>query len=77
MPSALTASEFIYALAFISTQLTEEVSTGVPTKLVRGDVFFWQSLEAATLLVAVPIAVVFTMFLDRFVAGFTMGAVKG
>ena len=59
------------------TQLTEGVSTGVPTELVRGDVFFWQSLEAATLLVAVPIAVVFTMFLDRFVAGFTMGAVKG
>ena len=53
------------------------MSTGVPTELVRGDVFFWQSLEAATLLVAVPIAVVFTMFLDRFVAGFTMGAVKG
>jgi multiple sugar transport system permease protein len=73
----LTASEFIYALAFISPSSQKGVSTGVPTELVRGDVFFWQSLEAATLLVAVPIAVVFTMFLDRFVAGFTMGAVKG
>ncbi|MEA2931726.1 MAG: multiple sugar transport system permease protein, partial [Actinomycetota bacterium] len=53
------------------------ISVGVPTELVRGDVFFWQSLQAATILVAVPIAVVFNAFLKRFVAGFTMGAVKG
>jgi multiple sugar transport system permease protein len=44
---------------------------------VRGDVFFWQSLQAATVVVAAPIALVFTLFLDRFVAGFTLGAVKG
>jgi multiple sugar transport system permease protein len=53
------------------------ISTGVPTELVRGDVFFWQSLQAATVLVAFPIAFVFNLFLDRFIAGFTMGAVKG
>jgi multiple sugar transport system permease protein len=63
----LTASEFIYALAFISP----------PTELIRGDVFFWQSLQAAAILVAVPIAFVFNLFLDRFISGFTMGAVKG
>ena len=73
----LTASEFIYALAFIAPSSQKGVSTGVPTELVRGDVFFWQSLQAATVLVAAPIALVFTLFLDRFVAGFTMGAVKG
>ena len=73
----LTASEFIYALAFIAPSSAKVVSTGVPTELVRGDVFFWQSLQAATVLVAAPVAAVFTLFLDRFVAGFTMGAVKG
>jgi multiple sugar transport system permease protein len=73
----LTASEFIYALAFISPSSEKVVSTGVPTELVRGDVFFWQSLQAATILVAAPIAAAFTFFLDRFVAGFTLGAVKG
>jgi multiple sugar transport system permease protein len=73
----LTASEFIYALAFIAPSSQKLVSTGVPTELVRGDVFFWQSLQAATVIVAAPIAFVFTLFLDRFVAGFTMGAVKG
>jgi multiple sugar transport system permease protein len=73
----LTASEFIYALAFVSPPLEMTVSTGVPTQLIRGDVFFWQSLQAATVLVAVPIAFVFNLFLDRFIAGFTAGAVKG
>jgi multiple sugar transport system permease protein len=73
----LTASEFIYALAFISPSAEKVISTGVPTELVRGDVFFWQSLQASAVLVAVPIALVFNLFLDRFIAGFTQGAVKG
>ncbi|HEX6969495.1 MAG TPA: carbohydrate ABC transporter permease [Micromonosporaceae bacterium] len=73
----LTASEFIYALSFVSPTTEKIISTGVPTELIRGDVFFWQSLQAATVLVAVPIALVFNLFLDRFIAGFTQGAVKG
>jgi multiple sugar transport system permease protein len=73
----LTASEFIYALSFVSPTTEKVISTGVPTELVRGDVFFWQSLQAATVLVALPIALVFNLFLDRFIAGFTQGAVKG
>jgi multiple sugar transport system permease protein len=73
----LTASEFIYALAFVSPSTQKVVSTGVPTELIRGDVFFWQSLQAAAIAVAVPIALVFNLFLDRFITGFTMGAVKG
>ena len=43
-------------------------------ELIRGDVFFWQSLQAAAILVAVPIAFV---FLDRVISRFTRGAVKG
>jgi len=73
----LTASEFIYALVFISPTANKVVSTGVPTALIRGDVYFWQSLEASTLLIAIPIAFVFNLFLSRFISGFTMGAVKG
>ncbi len=75
--ATLSASEFIYALAFVSQTSQKTISVGVPTELVRGDVFFWQSLQAATLLVAIPIALVFNLFLKRFIAGFTMGAVKG
>jgi len=60
-----------------NTADAKPISTGVPTVLVRGDVFFWQSLQAATFVVSVTIAFVFNLFLDRFVTGFTMGAVKG
>lgn len=73
----LTASEFIYALAFISPSSEKVVSTGVPTELIRGDVFFWQSLQASNVIIAVPIALVFNLLLGRFISGFTMGAVKG
>ena len=72
----LTSSEFVYALAFVSESPEMVVSTGVPTQLIRGDVFFWQSLQASAVLTAVPIAFLFNLFLDRFVTGFTMGAVK-
>lgn len=73
----LTLHEFIYALAFISSSAQRTISVGVPTELIRGDVFFWQSLMAATAIVAIPVGIVYNFFLDRLVAGFTMGAVKG
>ena len=53
------------------------VSLGVPVALVRGDVFYWGSLMAACLITSVPIAVVYNLFIDRFIAGLTAGALKG
>jgi multiple sugar transport system permease protein len=73
----LSAQEFIYALSFISRSSEKTISIGVPTELIRGDVFFWQSLQAATVIVAVTIAFTFNLFLGRIISGFTMGAVKG
>jgi multiple sugar transport system permease protein len=73
----LSAHEFIYALAFVSSTTEKTISVGVPTELIRGDVFYWQSLQAAVVLVALPIALVFSLLLQRFISGFTMGAVKG
>ncbi len=72
----LSMHEFIYALTFISQSLKKTVSIGVPTELVRGDVFQWGPLMAGALIASIPVAVVYTFFLDRFIAGFTMGAVK-
>jgi ABC-type glycerol-3-phosphate transport system permease component len=73
----LSAQEFIYALSFVSRSSEKTISIGVPTELIRGDVFFWQSLQAATVIVAVTIAFTFNLFLGRIISGFTMGAVKG
>jgi multiple sugar transport system permease protein len=74
---ALTLHEFVYALAFVSSSSEKTISIGVTTELIRGDVYFWQSLMAAAAIVAIPIALLYNLFLDRFIAGFTLGAVKG
>lgn len=74
---ALTTNDFIYALAFISTASQMTISVGVPTELIRGDVFFWQSLMAAAVFIAIPVALAYNFFLDRFVQGLSLGAVKG
>lgn len=73
----LTLHEFVYAMTFISSSAQRTISVGVPTELIRGDVFFWQSLLAAAVIVAIPVGLAYNLFLDRLVAGFTMGAVKG
>jgi multiple sugar transport system permease protein len=72
----LCMQEFIYALAFISVSAQKTVSIGVPTELVRGDVFRWGPLMAAALVASIPVAILYSFFLDRFIAGFTMGAIK-
>ena len=74
---ALTMHEFVYALAFVTSSDQKTISIGVTTELIRGDVFFWQSLMAAAAIVAIPVALIYNIFLDRFIAGFTLGAVKG
>ena len=72
----LVIQEFIYALTFITSLSQLTVSVGVPTFLVRGDVYFWGSLMGACLIASVPVAILYNFFVDRFVAGFTMGAIK-
>jgi multiple sugar transport system permease protein len=72
----LSLQEFVYALTFISSSSQQTVGVGVPIFLVRGDVYYWGSLMAACLFASVPVAVLYNLFLDRFIAGFTVGAVK-
>jgi multiple sugar transport system permease protein len=72
----LVTQEFVYGVTFITSSSSYTVSVGVPTFLVRGDVYFWGSMMAACLIASVPIAIIYNFFVDRFVAGFTVGAVK-
>jgi multiple sugar transport system permease protein len=71
----LSMHEFIYALAFISSSALKTVSIGVPTELV-GEFFEWGPLMAGALIPSIPVAFLYTLFLDRFIAGFTVGAIK-
>jgi multiple sugar transport system permease protein len=72
----LVMQEFVYALTFITAARNYTVSVGVPTFLVHGDVYFWGSIMAGCLIVSIPIAVLYNFFVDRFIAGFTVGAIK-
>jgi multiple sugar transport system permease protein len=72
----LVTQEFVYALTFISSAAHQTVGVGVPIFLVRGDVYYWGSLMAACLIAALPVGILYNLFLERFIAGFTVGSVK-
>ncbi len=72
----LVMQEFVYAVTFISSVRNLTVSVGVPTFLVHGDVYFWGSLMAGCFIASIPIAILYNFFVDRFIAGFTAGAIK-
>jgi multiple sugar transport system permease protein len=72
----LTLQEFVYALTFVSSSSQKPITLGVSTDLIRGDVFFWGEIMAGALIAAVPVAIAYNLFLDRFISGITGGAVK-
>ena len=72
----LSWNEFIYALVFLSSSDQKTVPVGVVSELVRGDVFFWGSLMAGALLGSIPVAIIYSFFVEHYVAGLT-GSVKG
>jgi multiple sugar transport system permease protein len=73
----LSWNEFIYALVFLSDVNIKTIPVGVTSELIRGDSFFWGELMAGALLGSIPVAVIYSFFVEYFVAGLTAGAVKG
>ena len=71
----LSWNEFIYALTFISSSEVKTVPVGVVTELVEGDVYHWGSLMAGALLGSLPVAFIYSFFVEYYVSGMT-GSVK-
>ncbi|APV51522.1 sugar ABC transporter permease [Betaproteobacteria bacterium GR16-43] len=71
----LSWNEFIYALTFISSSEVKTVPVGVITELVEGDVYHWGALMAGALLGSLPVAIMYSFFVEYYVSGMT-GAVK-
>jgi len=71
----LSWNEFIYALTFVSSSEVKTVPVGVITELVEGDVYHWGALMAGALLGSLPVAVMYSFFVEYYVSGMT-GAVK-
>jgi multiple sugar transport system permease protein len=72
----LSMQDFLYSLAFVAFSGQKPVPLGVATELIRGDVYFWGSLMAGALLVGVPVAIIYNLFLDKFITGITGAAIK-
>jgi multiple sugar transport system permease protein len=73
----LSWNEFLYSLIFMNDSTAKTIPVGVPTELIHGDDFFWGQLMAGALLGSVPVALLYSFFVDHFVSGMTAGAVKG
>jgi multiple sugar transport system permease protein len=73
---SLVVNEFVYAITFISSSTNRTITVGVPTDLIRGDLFNWPGIMAAILIPSIPLALVYNAFLNRFIAGFTGGAFR-
>ncbi len=71
----LSWNEYLYALTFISTSAKKTISVGLVTELVRGDVYHWGPLMAGALFGSVPVALVYSFFVEYYVAGMS-GALK-
>ena len=71
----LSWNEFIYALTFVSSSEIKTIPIGVVTELVEGDVYHWGSLMAGALLGSLPVAFVYSFFVEYYVSGMT-GSVK-
>jgi len=67
----LAMQEYLYAVVFASPVDQKVITVGLPTMLIRYDVFFWGALMAGALLVGVPAAIAFNVVLDRFIQGIT------
>jgi multiple sugar transport system permease protein len=72
----LAQNEFLYALIFLTKTEVRTVPVGAIAELIRGDVFYWGQLMAAALLGSVPVAIIYSFFVDYYVAGLTAGSVK-
>ena len=72
----LAQNEFLYALTFLTKSEVKTVPVGAIAELIRGDVFYWGQLMAAALLGSVPVAFIYSFFVEYYVAGLTAGSVK-
>ena len=72
----LSWNEFIYALVFMASAERKTVPVGIVSELIRGDIFFWGQLMMGALLGSVPVALVYSFFVEYYVTGLT-GSVKG
>jgi multiple sugar transport system permease protein len=71
----LSWNEYLYALTFITSPEKLTVPVGSIIELVTGDVYHWGPLMAAALLGSVPVALMYSFFVEHYVSALS-GALK-
>ncbi len=75
--SILAWNEYLYALVLVNSDEVRPLTTGVMNMLITSFNIEWSLLMAASVMMSVPLIVIF-VFLQRFLTrGFGAGAVKG
>jgi multiple sugar transport system permease protein len=72
----LSMNEVLYAVVYVAARDEMTVTVGLTTALIRGDIYYWGSLMAASLLVGLPVAILYMFCIDHFIHGLT-GTVTG
>jgi multiple sugar transport system permease protein len=67
----LAMQESLYAVVYVAPRDQTTLTVGLATSLIRGDIYYWGSLMAAALLVGLPLALLYNVFLDHFIRGLT------
>ena len=73
----LAWNEYLYALVLVNTDSARTLTTGVITMLVTSFHIEWSMLMAASVMMSVPVLIVFAFLQKHLTRGFGAGAVKG
>jgi multiple sugar transport system permease protein len=70
-------AQFLYPLAFTTSESQLVLPVGIITTLIKGDVFNWGQIMTGALLGAAPPLIIYAFLMDYYIAGLTAGATKG
>jgi multiple sugar transport system permease protein len=70
-------NEFLYALVLVTSGDLKTLPVGIVATLLNTDAFPWGKLMAGALLASIPVAVVYSFFVEHYASGLTSGALKG
>ncbi len=69
-------NEFLFAFVFITSEKFKTLPVGLQL-LVFGDIYPWGRLMAASLIMAIPVVIIYTLAQRFLVEGLTAGSIKG
>jgi len=70
-PVTFSMNEVLYAVVYVGPRDQKTVTVAIASTLIRGDIFYWGALMGAGLLVGLPLALLYLVYLDHFIRGLT------